>query len=319
VVYCVYGLHVASDLPLAGAAPADGRAVDVTFAMDLSRRSTSNGPLPSETFWYHSEWTDEATGVPGLTIYRSLFDGAFRIRYSDGVEFLIDADGRHILGRAPSDASLADVACYLTGPVLGFVLRQRGIVALHASAIEIGGQAFLFVGDARSGKSTTAAVLARMGHKVITEDIAALEVDEHTVSVRGGCAEIALRPDTVAAMYGSPEALPRFSDTWDKRRLDLAEAGTFAAGSVPIGGVYMLTNREGTRRAPYVEPMSGGDAMAELLANVYGNRLFHEALRLRELDVVHRMASTVPVKVAVTGAEPRLMGRFGEMLLADLS
>jgi hypothetical protein len=287
--------------------------------MDPSRRSWPDGPRPSETFWYQSEWKDDATGAPGLSIYRSLSDGAFRIRYSDGVEFLIDADGRHIIGRAPSDASLADVACYLTGPVLGFVLRQRGIVALHASAIEMGGHAFLFVGDARSGKSTTAAVLARMGHKVITEDIAALEVDEDTVSVRAGCTEIALRPDTVAVMYGSPEALPRFSDTWDKRRLDLTEAGTLAAGSTTIGGVYMLTNRAGTRDAPYLEPMSSGEAMAELLANVYGNRLFHEELRLRELDVVHRVVGTVPVKVAVTGAEPRLIERFGAMLLADLS
>ncbi|HEY6213801.1 MAG TPA: hypothetical protein VIW45_16020, partial [Vicinamibacterales bacterium] len=294
--YCVYGLRVASDMPLAAAALVDGGSADVSFAIDQSRCSTPDGPRPFENSWYRSEWTDDATGAPGLRIYRSRSNGAFRIRYSDGVDFQIDADGRHIVARAPSDASLNDVACYLTGPVLGFVLRQRGIVALHASAIEIGGRAFLFVGDARSGKSTTAAVLARMGHKVITEDIAALEVDEDAVRVRPGCMEIALRPDTVAAMYGSPEALPRFSDTWEKRRLDLTEAGTLASASATIGGVYMLTNSAGTRDAPYIEPMSSGEAMAELLANVYGNRLFHEALRLRELDVVHRVAGTVPVK-----------------------
>jgi hypothetical protein len=319
VLYDVYGLHVASDLPLAGVVPARGRSADITFTMHPSRQSTPDGPCASETFWYQSDWTDDTTGAPGLRIYRAPSDGSFRIRYSDGVDFLIDAGGRRIVGRAPSEASLADVACYLTGPVLGFVLRLRGIVALHASAVEVGGHAFLFVGDARSGKSTTAAALARMGHRVITEDIAALEVDEGAVSVRSGCAEIALRPDAVAAMYGSPEALPRFSKTWDKRRLDLMEAGTFAARSAPVAGVYMLTNREGTRGAPYVEPLSSGDAMAELLANVYGNRLFHEELRVRELDVVHRVVSTVPVKVAVTGAEPRLIGPFCETLLADLS
>jgi hypothetical protein len=31
------------------------------------------------------------------------------------------------------------------------------------------------------------------------------------------------------------------------------------------------------------------------------------------------VVGTVPVKVAVTGAEPRLIERFGAMLLADLS
>jgi len=298
--------------------PAGGRSADVTFTMDPSRHATYDGPRVSETFWYQSEWVDDTTGAPGLTIYHSRSSGAFRIRYGDGVEFLIDAEGRRIVCAAPSGASLVDVACYLTGPVLGFVLRQRGIVALHASAVEIGGRAFLFVGDARCGKSTTAAVLARMGHTVITEDVAALEVDEHAVSVRAGCAEIALRPDAVAAMYGSPEALPRFSDSWEKRRLDLTETGTFPARSTPVAGVYMLTNQQGHRDAPYVEPMSSGGAMAELLANVYGNRLFHEQLRMRELDVVHRLVSAVPVRAAVTGAEPRLIGRFCETLLADL-
>ena len=319
MLYYVYGLHVASDLSLAGVAAGHGRPADVVFTIDPSRRSTPDGPHAAETLWYHSEWLDEASGLPGLRIYRSSRDGSFRIRYTDGVEFLIDAGGRTIIGHAPSDASLADVACYLTGPVLGFVLRQRGVVALHASAIEVDGQAFLFVGDARSGKSTTAAAFARMGYKVLTEDIAALEMDEDAVFVRAGCAEIALRPDTVAAMYGSSEALPRFSETWDKRRLDLMEVGTFAADSARLGGVYMLTNKEGCRDAPYIEPMSSGDAMAELLANVYGNRLFHEDLRLRELDVMHRVVRTVPVKVAVTGAEPRLIERLGETLLADLS
>jgi hypothetical protein len=137
--------------------------------------------------------------------------------------------------------------------------------------------------------------------------------------VRAGCAEIALRPDAVAVMYGSAEALPLFSDSWQKRRLDLSETRKFSACSTPVGGVYMLTNQPGHRDAPYVEPMSSGDAMAELLANVYGNRLFHEQLRMRELDVVHRLASAVPVRAAITGAEPRLIGRFCETLLADLS
>ena len=316
--YCIYGLTLESDLPLRAAAPAAGRPIDVTFTMEPLTGSAPGTRSPGEAFWYQSDWVDDRSGAPGLVIYRSLHTGAFRIRYSDGVEFLIDADGRHIAGRVPSDAGLSDVACYVTGPVLGFVLRLRGVIALHASAVEVAGRAILLVGDARAGKSTAAAVLATMGCKVITEDIAALSIEQETVSVREGCPEIALRPDAVAQLFGSAEALPRFSDTWEKRRLDLTEMGAFSSGTVRLGGVYMLTNTDSVPNAPCITALSTGGAMVELLANVYGNRLFHDELRMRELDTVHRVVRSVPVRVAATGAEQRLIGRFCEVLLDDL-
>ena len=58
--------------------------------------------------------------------------------------------------------------------------------------------------------------------------------------------------------------------------------------------------------------------MVELLANVYGNRLFHDELRLRELDTLQHIVNNVPVKVAATGAQAHLIPRFCEVLLDDL-
>ena len=317
MVYTVYGLNLRSDLQLPGMPSAAGASSDIAFTLEPFTRSISRAPAPGESWWYQSDWIDESTGEPGLTIDRSAIDGAFRIRYSDGIEFLVDADGRHIRGCAPSEAGLADLVCYLTGPVLGFILRLRGVVALHASAIEVRGTAILLVGDACAGKSTTAAALAMRGFKVITEDVAALATDGDSFLVRGGCAEIALRPDAAAAMCGSCDALPAFSETWDKRRLDLLDLDAFSRGPVPLGAVYMLTNTKGIPNAPCITPLPARTAMLELLANVYGNRLFHEELRLRELDAVHRIAASVPVRVAATGAERRFIGRFCDTLLED--
>ena len=317
MLYSIYGLNFDSNLPLPGLPAGGAEYPDVIFAIEPDYRSGTGIAAPDETCWYESDWIDETTGGPGLTIYRAVA-GSFRILYSDGVEFLIDGEGRRIVGRAPSEANLADVACYVTGPILGFVLRLRGVIALHASAIEIGRKAVLLVGDARSGKSTTAAVLATMGYKVITEDVAALSLHEGALTVRTGCSEVALRPDAVASMFGSTDALPRFSHTWDKRRLDLMEIGAFATEPVPLGRVYMLTNTEGFPNAPCVAPMPTRDAMVELLANVYANRLLHDELRLRELDTLQQVVSSVPVKVAATGAQPHLIPRFCEVLLDDL-
>jgi len=58
-------------------------------------------------------------------------------------------------------------------PVLGLLLRCKGVTCLHASAVSFGEHSVAFVGPAGAGKSTTAATFARQGYGVISDDIAA--------------------------------------------------------------------------------------------------------------------------------------------------
>jgi len=81
-----------------------------------------------------------------------------------------------------------------------------------------------------------------MGCRILTEDIAPLSLVRGRVTVSSGCTEIALRPDAVKRLYGSADALPKFSDTGTKHRLDLAATGAFTHGSLPVAAIYMLTN-----------------------------------------------------------------------------
>jgi hypothetical protein len=320
VRYSVYGLCLDIEPPLPGLVPVhDDRPPDVIVrlrAIDADERPGS--PLP-ETVWYHSNWVDELTGEPGLKIYRSPTDGSFTLRYSEGMEFIVKAGGNHVLGRWPATSSVEDAATYLTGPVFGFLLRMRRIVALHASAIEVGDHAVALVGDTGAGKSTTAAMFVRFGYKVITEDIAAVIDVDGRLAVRSGYADIALWPDAVTLLYGSSDALPRFMPGWEKRRLDLAATGTFAVRSVPLGAVYLLADRGRHRDAPCVSPLSSREAMVKLVGNIYGNRMFHEELRVHELDMVHRIVGTVPVKAAAAEADGRALERFCEDILNDVS
>ena len=53
-------------------------------------------------------------------------------------------------------------------------LRLRGVPALHASAVAVGGAALAVVGSAGAGKSTTAAARAARGHAVVADDVLAL-------------------------------------------------------------------------------------------------------------------------------------------------
>jgi len=314
VRYRAFGLSFDIDPPIPSLSPCDpATAPDVVCRLQQVERTSETAAISVP--WYESEWRDDATGAVGLAIYRHAND--YVLRYSDGAEFTINESADRIIGRYPVDCDPADVACYVTGPVAGVLLRMRGVTALHASVVEIDGKAIAFVGDACSGKSTTAAQFARMGFRIVTEDIAALSIDGDWIAVHPGCMEVALRPDTVAFMYGSSDALPKFSETWDKRRFDLTALGALATTAVPLGGAYLLTNRA-RPTAPCTEPLSSGQAILELLANVYGNRLFHDRLRVQELDVIHRLVASVPVKVATTGGDGRFLERFCEVILEDV-
>lgn len=78
--------------------------------------------------------------------------------------------------------------------VLIFLLRRAGWHHVHgATARDPQGRGWLIAGDARAGKSTTAALLASRGWPVGTDDTAFLVDDDERVSVKACHGPIALR------------------------------------------------------------------------------------------------------------------------------
>src|SRR5260370_28045357 len=151
--YSIYGLNVQTDLPVPGlaAAPEQPR-VDIAIRTQAVPEALI-GPSQSEVDAWNSTGRD-ASGTPFLRI-KELADGrAFRFRYADGCEFVIDRPGQHIWMSWPEHMTLTDALPYLRGPVFGGVLRVRQVVALHASAVSVGGRAVALLWPAGSGQWT---------------------------------------------------------------------------------------------------------------------------------------------------------------------
>src|SRR5258705_10027496 len=98
----------------------------------------------------------------------------FELAYGNEALFFVDGAAKRVWGTCPPPFTNEDLATYLLGPVMGFVLRRRSILALHASAVCIGGQAVALCGESQAGKSVTAAALALRGIPVLCEDITPL-------------------------------------------------------------------------------------------------------------------------------------------------
>jgi hypothetical protein len=246
-------------------------------------------------------------------------DGHFRVTYCDGAEFVIDATASEVFGVARRGAlTLDDLLVYLQGPILGFVLRLRGVTCLHASAAAVDGRALGVVGSGGIGKSTSAAIFARMGLPVLTDDVLALHDRETAFDVQPGLPRVLLWSESVRALFGDPEALPRIVGAWDKRYLDLTQPGyRFAAQSARLGALYVLGDRLAPDASPEITALRGAKAMTYLIANTYANDFLDDDLRARELEVLGRLAGRIPIRLVRAPDDRAKAAQVCEAVLAD--
>src|SRR5579862_2303136 len=130
--YLAYGLHVLSDGPIPGLLPSAG-AERVDLRIWLNQRPPwFTGPCAGEgAAWFRSSALDER-GLPILTIWQLSENDWYHFVYYDSNEFLVNPRIGEIWSAWPPHITPEDSATYLVGPVLGFVLRLRGMCCLHA-------------------------------------------------------------------------------------------------------------------------------------------------------------------------------------------
>jgi len=295
--HIVFGLTVHSNLCIPGLSPlrSSSGAADVELHLGVSPNSKKRIPANSEILTYTSSYTDES-GNPALQIWKTADGGLLRLAYYDGIQFWLERAGKFLWAVWPETSTLEDAASYLLGPVFGLLLRLRGVTCLHASAVSIENRCVAFVGGEGAGKSTTAAAFARRGFSVISDDVAALVESPEGFHVMPAYPHVSLWQDSVEMLYGSAEALPRFSTGWEKRRLALGDHGTrFESRWLPLGAVYLLGDRR-SDQAPFAEEVRPQAGLLSLVADTFANKILDREMRAREFAVLGRLVTTVPIR-----------------------
>jgi hypothetical protein len=183
-------------------------------------------------------------------------------------------------------------------------LRLRGATCLHASSIAVGGRAIALLGKAGAGKSTTAAALARLGYSVLSDDVAVLDDRGDRFLVQPGYPRVNLWPESVQALFRSADALPKITPTWGKMFLPLNQNGHgFQAAPLPLGGIYLLADREPGLAAPIIEAFTPSESLITLLGNTYVSYLLNADMRRREFELLGRVMASVPVRRVRTPAD----------------
>ena len=286
--------------------------VDVRFA---PAEADTEGDEGGED-WYIARAED--TGEPWLRIRRFKDGGDLLISYPDGMRFRLDRLGKSIVVSCPEDLTLADASIYLLGPVLGIVLRLRGDVCLHGSVVELDNEAIGLLGPEGAGKSSTAAALAREGQRVLSDDLLVVNREGDRFYAEPGYPLLRLWPQSVGALYGSPEAMPQLVESWDKRYLDLETTGAFAERRLPLAAIYVLGERRAGLTRAITEPLSQRQALLELVANSFAGRLPGASARRSEFELLGPLTATIPVRRLVLGSNWEAVGDLARKLRDDL-
>ena len=248
--YRAFGLRLQSALPLPELYPDDVACGAVDEAIDVNVRLAPAPPpdapeiLPAVRVDADHFWMD----VPRV--------GRFLVR-----------NGREMIVELCPDAPDGDVRAYLLGSAMGALLQQRGLLPLHASAVAVDGRAVAFIAPAGSGKSTIAMHLQHRGHRVICDDICAVEVGDGVARLRPGLRNLKLWRASLGAIARSPDGLEAVLADMDKYRVPVdapAEDRVF-----DVAAVVLL----GWGEEPAVAPLPGAEAVGALIANTFRGQL----------------------------------------------
>ncbi len=243
----------------------------------------------------------------------------FHFLYDDGTEFFFDRRGTEIWAAWPRHSTLEDTVPTLLGQALGFVQRLRGVTCLHASAVEVEGKAIALLGPAGAGKSTSAVAFLQLGYRVLADDVVPVVESRGKFLAQPAYPRIWLCPDIVRSLYGSTEALPQMTPSWEKRYIDLNSNGMrFEEEPIPLAALYLLDARKNDVQAPFIQEVSVQTGLMELIGNTYLNLLLDQAMRAREFKLLGRLVVSVPVRRLKPHTDPAKLSHLCKVILDDV-
>lgn len=205
---------------------------------------------------------------------------AFRPQVTEDT-FLLDKEhvarfrverGERITVQIDPGSSLEEVKIYLFGSCIGAALLQRRILPLHGSCVHDGKSGILLTGRSGAGKSTIAAGFLAKGFRILTDDVAAVRLDDAQMPlVAPSFPRQKLWEDAVQRDPGAHAKTLLFQSEDRKSKFSIARGGCFYPESARIEAVYEIV--PGNVPDVTLEEIRGAAKVDVLMNNIYRRRM----------------------------------------------
>lgn len=202
----------------------------------------------------------------GSWLFDSKYDGAF----------LIDAKMSRIKiysRTSPPSQICCDI---LTRRVLPRMMSARGMITLHAAALETCGSAIVLLGQSGAGKSTTTALLSSMQNWRILCDDSTILWDCAPTLVGSTTTSVCVWQRSLEGLGLDPtrcEPMPAYDG-----KFSFTPPGATTPDPVPLSAFVFLSREEGLQ-APFITPLTRLEGMATAAQHLV---LFNPAARQSE-------------------------------------
>jgi hypothetical protein len=283
--YFAYENRISSEIELPGYLETGAGDVDISIAKKYSRRSSNllNGDVSACKI---------DNGV--------LFDVP-----AAGLSFAIFS-GREIQIILRDNYLAEHMHLPLYGFAIATILHQQGYHILHASTVEVGGKVIAIVGGKGYGKSTLAAKLVSKGHRLVSDDVTALDFSPVGTSVLPGVPGIKLWPDAITALGGEPDNYPLLYPTTQKRHYLVFD--NFVGITTKLDTVVMLDHGNNLE----LKELKAVEKMLFLTSGCYFNS-YIDVFSLKEREEMFQRCAALSQSVKIIKlVRPRTLEKLDE-------
>lgn len=199
----------------------------------------------------------------------------------------------------------------LLGFAIPILLHQRGILSLHANAVNMNGRAIGLLGPMGIGKSTTSLLLDKMGYKIISDDILRVNDNDTIISVFSGSSMMKIWPDVIRSINEDPETYPQISSYTKKRFYHI---NNFYQGTYPLHAIYSIKEANNT----FIEEMSPHQSVMELVKATNWAIMFDKGELYNNLKRCTLIAQKVPIKLLNIERSLDKLSKVVEVIEKDL-
>lgn len=183
------------------------------------------------------------------------------------------SNGSEITIELCETTDLQIVKVYILGSVLGMILLQRDIVAMHGGAIVIDGKGCIFTGEKGAGKSTLTTALRKKGYDFVSDDVGAIKTG-NTNMIHPGFGYQKLCEDAMIKLGYNPNDFEPFRSDMNIKYI-VPALDSFVDTEVPFEALFEL--EAGNVESVEIVEVKGNEKLQKLMKNIFRVEIIHYA------------------------------------------